>query len=103
MYFIIIFRLLYVHSTISSKVKILESGPAYRVWNMGLLKKREVTEIEDGGFGQLILKKQSNEETPAEQINSDGVGKSQSEPIFESEEIRICMKPIIHRNFIQIN
>ncbi|KAI3672594.1 hypothetical protein L6452_38689 [Arctium lappa] len=48
--------LLYVDSTISKRVEVDQNTPALWVWNIGLLKKRESTEIKRGGFGLLPLK-----------------------------------------------
>ncbi|KVH88426.1 Zinc finger, RING/FYVE/PHD-type, partial [Cynara cardunculus var. scolymus] len=48
--------LLYVDSTISTKVVVDHKGYAISVWNLDLLKKRQSTEIKDGGFGLLPLR-----------------------------------------------
>ncbi|KAJ9556428.1 hypothetical protein OSB04_011042 [Centaurea solstitialis] len=52
--------LLYVNATISKRVfvssRVSPQSPAITVWNLGLLRKRQTTEIEDGGFGLLPIK-----------------------------------------------
>ncbi|KAI3707280.1 hypothetical protein L6452_25664 [Arctium lappa] len=48
--------LLYVESTISKKVEVEKGKPASSVWNIRRLRKRETTELEDGGFGLLPIK-----------------------------------------------
>ncbi|KAI3667010.1 hypothetical protein L6452_42052 [Arctium lappa] len=48
--------LLYVESTISDKVEVEKEKTTLSVWNIGLLRKRETTELEDGGFGLLPIK-----------------------------------------------
>ncbi|KAI3729207.1 hypothetical protein L6452_17860 [Arctium lappa] len=43
-------------ATISNKVEVEAKQPAVTVWNIGHLRKRETTELEDGGFGLLPIK-----------------------------------------------
>ncbi|KAI3729986.1 hypothetical protein L6452_18659 [Arctium lappa] len=48
-------NLLYVESTVSQRVVVDKNGPPITVWNKESLKRRERTELEDGGFGFLPL------------------------------------------------
>ncbi|KAI3771971.1 hypothetical protein L6452_03144 [Arctium lappa] len=48
--------LLYVEATISNKLKMESTKPALTIWNIGHLRKRETTELENGGFGLLPIK-----------------------------------------------
>ncbi|KVH92035.1 Peptidase C48, SUMO/Sentrin/Ubl1 [Cynara cardunculus var. scolymus] len=48
--------LLYVEATISPKVVVEHKGHAISAWNLDLLKKRQSTEIKDGGFGLLPIR-----------------------------------------------
>ncbi|KAI3736209.1 hypothetical protein L6452_15747 [Arctium lappa] len=48
--------LLYVEATIGNKLKTESTKLALTVWNIGHLRKRETTELENGGFGLLPIK-----------------------------------------------
>ena len=50
------FQLLYVDATLSKRVHVSSQTPAISVWNSALLRKRQSTELEDGGFGLLPIK-----------------------------------------------
>ena len=47
---------MYVEATISPKVQPPKRKNAITSWNIGLLRKRESTEIAAGGFGMLPMK-----------------------------------------------
>ncbi|KAI3681016.1 hypothetical protein L6452_35797 [Arctium lappa] len=53
---LICLQLLYGEAAISEKVQVESKKPALSVWKLGHLRKRETTELEDGGFGLLPLK-----------------------------------------------
>ncbi|KAI3685263.1 hypothetical protein L6452_34503 [Arctium lappa] len=48
--------LLYVEATFSDKVEVEVKKPAITMWNMGHLRKRETTELDNGGFRVLPIK-----------------------------------------------
>ncbi|KVI03137.1 hypothetical protein Ccrd_018569 [Cynara cardunculus var. scolymus] len=82
-------KLLYVESTISPKVVVEHKGHAISSWTLDLLKKRQSTEIKDGGFGLLPLrsKAESSEDVHHRYAsNRENVGET-STPTHLSKEV----------------
>ncbi|KVH99370.1 hypothetical protein Ccrd_022399 [Cynara cardunculus var. scolymus] len=80
--------LLYVEATISPKVVVEHKGHAISAWTLDLLKKRQSTEIKDGGFGLLPLRpiaKSSEDVHHRYASNQENIGE-QSTPTHLSKE-----------------
>ncbi|KAI3669364.1 hypothetical protein L6452_40598 [Arctium lappa] len=55
-YLMYVCKLLYVEATINIKVEVSQKKAAICAWNIALLRKREIIEIESGGFGLLLVR-----------------------------------------------
>ncbi|KAJ9565459.1 hypothetical protein OSB04_001425 [Centaurea solstitialis] len=86
--------LLYVEATMSPRVVIPQKKHAITSWNIGLLRKREATEIAAGGFGMLPVKPEYTESNLKEGKRSADAPKSPLNEPGEKVYITVVEKNI---------
>ncbi|GJR20033.1 ulp1 protease family, C-terminal catalytic domain-containing protein [Tanacetum coccineum] len=85
---VLLLVLIYVNSTISKKVKVEKTVPAFKAWNSNLLLKRQQEELDLKGFGLLpIVKHRDNhDETNGDNDDIDEDDDDENDDNDENDE-----------------